>query len=118
MAEPKRCNDVDALVPYVAERVRTVLARMEARGFDPIVFETKRSLTRQLWLYAQGRTRPGRVVTWTVKCGKHLTGKAADIVSRSRLWSWPEFYKALAEEGAKVGLKTIPQEACHLEWRG
>ena len=117
MAEPKRVNDIDALVPYVASRVRTVLARMEARGFDPIVFETKRSQARQLWLYAQGRTRPGPKITWTLT-SKHITGKAVDIVSRSRLWSWPEFYKALAEEGARVGLKTIPQEACHLEWRG
>ena len=117
MAEPKRVNDIDALVPYVASRVRTVLARMEARGFDPIVFESRRSLARQLWLYAQGRTRPGPKITWTL-ASKHLSGKAVDIISRSKGWNWDEFYRALAEEGRKVDLHPIPQEGCHLEWRG
>ena len=117
MAEPKRCNDVDALVPYVASRVRTVLARMEARGFDPVVFETKRSLDRQLWLYAQGRTRKGPKITWTLT-SKHITGKAVDIISRSRGWYWAAFFDALRVEGEKVGLHTIPKEGCHLEWRG
>jgi hypothetical protein len=49
---------------------------------------------------------------------KHISGKAIDVISESRGWNWPEFYKALHEEGAKLDLYPIQNEDCHLEWRG
>lgn len=63
------------------ERVRRDLdawLAVHCPGRYVIVTEGKRSLARQLWLYAQGRTRPGKVVTWTMK-SKHLDGLAVDI---------------------------------------
>jgi len=41
--------------------------------------ETYRSQARQNWLYAQGRTRPGAVVTWT-RNSLHRLRIAADFV--------------------------------------
>lgn len=43
-----------------------------------IVVEGLRSFERQSALYAQGRTKPGKVVTWTMQ-SKHLTGDAVDL---------------------------------------
>lgn len=43
-----------------------------------IVTEGKRSMARQVWLYAAGRTRPGPKVTWTMQ-SMHFKGLAVDI---------------------------------------
>jgi len=43
-----------------------------------IVIEGLRSRERQAELYAQGRTKPGRIVTHTMQ-SKHLTGDAVDL---------------------------------------
>jgi len=134
MKEPKRDSDVKHMVPYVADRVELIFYRLRLRGFDPVLFEGRRSLIRQMWLYGSGRTvtalvrahislalakllvRPGaRQVTWTLD-SLHIKGKAADVISKSRLWNWPEFFVALKEETAVVGMKTIPQEGCHIQW--
>lgn len=119
MREPRRNKDIDSLVPYVAERVNKILAAMEGRGFDPVVFEARRSEVRQKWLYGIGRTHDlnRKPVTWTLK-SKHLVGKAADIISKSRFWNWPEFFCALREEANKQGMHVLRSEQCHIEWRG
>lgn len=43
------------------------------------IVEGKRSYSRQLSLYAQGRWKPGPIVTHTLSKSKHLTGRAVDI---------------------------------------
>jgi peptidoglycan L-alanyl-D-glutamate endopeptidase CwlK len=133
VSEPKRLSDVQLLVPYVAERVIMIIDAMEARGFDPYVYESLRTIDRQRWLYCQGRSQAecrkagvpakclgwahpdAKKVTWTLK-SKHLVAKAADVISKSRLWGWPEFYDALKQEAAKVGMTTIPKEGCHIQY--
>ena len=44
-----------------------------------MVTEGLRTLARQKDLYAQGRTKPSPVVTWTLK-SKHIDGLAVDLV--------------------------------------
>ncbi len=46
--------------------------------FDIIVIEGVRTKERQEALYAQGRTKPGKIVTWTLN-SKHIDGKAVDV---------------------------------------
>lgn len=43
-----------------------------------IVTEGLRTIERQRELYAQGRTQPGRIVTWTMQ-SKHIDGLAVDL---------------------------------------
>ena len=131
MIEPKRDNTLDNVAGYVANRVQRVIARMQVRGFDPMVFEGKRSSQRQRWLYGQGRSklqcmkagispaysRPGSIVTKTLD-SKHIPGKAVDIISKSTLWSNPAFFAALKQEAAKENLHVLNFEQCHIEWRG
>lgn len=117
--EPVRNSDINSLVDYVAARVARVITAMQQRGFDAILFEAKRTPERQKWLYGIGRTHSlqRKPVSWTLN-SKHLKGKAADIISKSRGWNWPEFYRALREEANKVGLTVLRIEQCHVEWRG
>lgn len=44
-----------------------------------LIIETFRHPERQAHLYAQGRTEPGRKVTWTLR-SRHSSGLAVDIV--------------------------------------
>jgi hypothetical protein len=117
MKEPPRCKDINELEPYVRDRVARLIKAMEARGFDPIVFESRRSIERQKWLYGIGRVhqKNRRPVTWTMQ-SKHIVGKAVDIISKSHLWDYPDFYRALKQEAKKVGLKVLKVEQCHVEW--
>lgn len=62
--------------------VRVVERAIAISRQDFSVGEGVRSIERQRELYAQGRSRPGRVVTDTMK-SRHLTGHAVD------LWPWP-----------------------------
>lgn len=50
----------------------------QALPFDVIVVEGVRTIQRQRDLYAQGRTKPGKVVTWTMN-SKHIEGLAVDL---------------------------------------
>lgn len=57
---------------------------------DPIVcVETLRTVERQLWLYAQGRTRPGPKVTWIKSPRWHGVGLAADLRFQQRAYKVP-----------------------------
>jgi hypothetical protein len=117
MQEPKRNNDINTLVLYIIPRVNAIMRAMQSRGFDPVIFEAKRTDERQKWLYGIGRThhKTQRPVTWTMQ-SKHLVGKAVDIISKTRLWDWEAFYDALEEEAKKHGMHTIPNERCHIQY--
>lgn len=52
---------------------------MKEAGIDYILTCTRRTQEEQQALYNQGRTTPGRIVTWTLH-SKHLTGEAFDFV--------------------------------------
>ena len=117
--EPKRTNAIDKLWGPLQPRVHRLFAAMGDQGFDPVAFETLRTMARQRWLYGYGRThhRNKRPVTWTMQ-SKHLVGKAIDVISKKHGWGNPKFYQALHREAKKVCLHRIAREACHLEWRG
>lgn len=66
-----RGNPID---PYVQDFIDA----MEYEDLPVKISEVKRSRARQLELYAQGRTKPGAVVTWTTR-SKHLSGEAFDF---------------------------------------
>lgn len=51
---------------------------MDDAEIDYILTCTRRTQEEQDALYAQGRTKPGKIVTWTRK-SKHLAGTAFDI---------------------------------------
>lgn len=62
-----------------ARLVKVVTRALELTSVDFIVIEGLRTIERQRELYAQGRTAPGKVVTWTMS-SKHLEGRAVDLL--------------------------------------
>lgn len=76
------------LVPAMREKADLFRQEMEKAKL-PFVFTcTRRTQAEQEELYARGRTKSGRKVTWTLK-SKHLDGLAFDIVIlRGRVAQW------------------------------
>lgn len=76
--------------------------------FDVLVVEGVRTVARQRELYAQGRTAPGKVVTWTMM-SQHIGGRAVDLApllaDGSVDWSDPKKFDAIntaMQDAAKV----------------
>lgn len=80
--------------------VRVVKRAIEITSVDFKVIEGVRSYARQKKLYAQGRTPPGRVVTWKMK-SKHLIqadgyGHAVDLLPAPYDWKEEEPFDRVA----------------------
>lgn len=57
------CRDLDELHPYLKEKALELISECSKQGINVLITETYRSVERQDYLYAQGRTRPGSIVT-------------------------------------------------------
>lgn len=75
----------------------------EALPFDVLVIEGLRSQARQAELWAQGRTIPGKKVTW-IQHSKHQDGEAVDLApllpNGAIDWNTPSKFDAI--NGAMV----------------
>lgn len=78
-------------------------ARLYPGEDQPFITEGYRSPERQAELYAQGRTKPGKIVTNTRE-SLHQYGYAADIAFRDSLYAKPEKFIAFARLAEDVGL--------------
>lgn len=73
------CRDVNELLPVAQRACKLLFQECYKAGIRNIfITETYRSQERQNYLYAQGRTRPGQIVTWTLD-SKHKSRLAWDI---------------------------------------
>lgn len=72
------CKDISVLTPLACEACMCFLSECKARGINIFITETFRSQARQDRLYAQGRTTPGKIVTWT-RTSRHTSRMAWDI---------------------------------------
>lgn len=75
-------REVSELRSGAKEACECFLSECKAAGLDAFLTETYRSQERQNELYAQGRTKPGKVVTWTTR-SKHTERCAWDISFKS-----------------------------------
>ncbi len=73
------CRDLAELLPAAQAACRLLFQECYKAGIKNIfITETYRSQARQNYLYAQGRTRPGQIVTWTLN-SNHKSRLAWDI---------------------------------------
>ncbi|MDB5468972.1 MAG: hypothetical protein JWR84_532 [Caulobacter sp.] len=79
-------RDLSLLAPKFREAVTAALADCAGKGLTAKVNEGFRSNARQAWLYAQGRTRPGKKVTNapTALTSWHGYGLAVDIIHQTK----------------------------------
>jgi len=74
----KTCRDVAELAPNAQLAIRAFFYECHKAGVNVFVTETYRSQNRQNYLYEQGRTRSGQIVTWT-RSSRHTSRLAWDI---------------------------------------
>lgn len=72
------CKDISALTENAQLACNMFLTECKKAGLKVRITETYRSQRRQNELYAQGRTSPGSIVTWT-KNSRHTSRRAWDI---------------------------------------
>ncbi|MFV9076886.1 M15 family metallopeptidase [Serratia fonticola] len=87
--------------------VKVVRRALEITPVDFIVIEGVRTQARQRELWTQGRTTPGKIVTWTMK-SKHLEGKAVDLLPVTgweNLSSFKAVSKAMFQAANELGVK-------------
>lgn len=104
---------LEDLHPKVEEMARQLLAAAENEGIDLLVTSTYRDHESQNELYAQGRTKPGRVVT-NARGGRswHNWRLAFDVVPMRNgkpVWGTSGddlvLWKRVGELGKEVGLE-------------
>lgn len=119
----QRDVDLDHLHPTVREAARWVIQRLNDEGHEFRLFEGFRTPQRQEYLYSQGRTRPGRIVTrarpWN---SYHQYGFAVDLVLFiNGRWSWETggasraAWSRMHELGGERGLVPLSWELPHLQ---
>ena len=118
-----RDRDPEHLHPGIRSRSARLLERLNAEGLPFRLFEGFRSPQRQRWLYAQGRTRPGIVVTkaraWR---SYHQYGAAADLVLfEDGHWSWESagdtqrWWRRMHALAREEGLQPLSWELPHVQ---
>lgn len=98
-------RDIAALLPVAQRACRLFLSECEKEGLPVLITETYRSQERQRELYAQGRTAPGRVVTWTLN-SRHTSRLAWDICKNKKgeEYSDTSFFKACGRVAKRLGI--------------
>lgn len=114
-------QDINALRPDVAKNAKLWLAECSANGLDVAISNTVRDNEYQAYLYAQGRTRPGKIVTNGKTTTFHGAGLAIDFYSKSRGWSDHSFFAQCGTIAKKYGFSwagdwTKFVEYCHIQW--
>lgn len=83
MSVTTTCRNLNELTTAAQTACRLLFQECYKAGIKNIfITETYRSPERQKYLYAQGRTRPGQIVTWTLK-SNHSSRLAWDIACSS-----------------------------------
>lgn len=98
-------RDVLLLSPEIQIKFNQLEKAAEHENLGFILVCGKRSQKEQDELFAQGRTKPGKKVTWT-RSSKHISGNAFDIVAivDGRV-SWDKKdYLRMGELGKQLGL--------------
>ena len=127
MVSPSSRNiDVSILHPVFRDKVLKLKGQLQVGNHPFELFESCRSPERQSWLYAQGRTRSGSIVTRARAFESyHQYGLAVDMVLKiNGNWSWDTsganaaHWKALHAIADDCGLEPLSFELPHLQMKG
>ena len=105
IADPRSEKNLATVQPQLQRLGRELLRRLAAEGLTFKVIQGRRTAQEQAALYAIGRTKPGRKVTWTLK-SRHITGRAIDIAlfqGKNVVWE-SKHYNRAGEIGEQLGL--------------
>lgn len=99
------CRDISKLTETAQIACRFFLEECKAQGLNVLITETYRSQERQNELYAQGRTKLGKIVTWT-RNSRHTSGRAWDICQnvKGQEYSNISFFRKCGEIAKNLGI--------------
>lgn len=93
----------DHLSPAMKPKCLAWEQEMKAAGINYLITCTLRTMEEQKALFAQGRTVPGHIVTWTLH-SKHLTGDAFDfVIMFNGKPDWMVAHRDLWDKAAEIG---------------
>jgi len=104
-ADPRSERNLATVQPQLAKLGRELLRRLAAEGLTFKVTSGSRTQAEQDALYAQGRTKPGAVVTWTRR-SRHIGGRAIDLTlfsGKNPVWE-SRHYETAGKVGKELGL--------------
>jgi peptidoglycan L-alanyl-D-glutamate endopeptidase CwlK len=115
-------RNIDDLHPHVAKLCRQFIAKCKDAGIDVSIISTYRDNARQNQIFAQGRSRPGKIVTYA-RGGQswHNYRLAFDfaIMKHGKIdWGDRKSYLAARKIGESLGLEGLSFELAHLQLRG
>jgi peptidoglycan L-alanyl-D-glutamate endopeptidase CwlK len=114
---------VEDLHPHVAKLCRQFISECKKQlGVEILITSTYRNMESQAALYAMGRTKPGRIVTYA-KPGQswHNFRLAFDwvpIINGKAIWNDARLLTKCRDIGIKLGLEGLDFEKVHLQARG
>ena len=97
------CRDIKELLPIAQTACNLFLSECKKQGVDVFITETYRSQDRQNYLFAQGRTEPGKIVTWT-KSSRHTSRLAWDIACNGNNLYDKSILTKAGQIAAKLGI--------------
>jgi peptidoglycan L-alanyl-D-glutamate endopeptidase CwlK len=120
MIDSRNINDLKPYVKYLCE---LLIEKCKAEGITLLVTSTLRDAEYQKALYAQGRTKPGSIVTSTSLIGAHGFGLAFDVVplvNGKADWSSNKWNR-IGAIGKQIGLEWAGDwesfiEKCHFQY--
>ena len=116
--------DLKFLHPVFRTALTELISDLQRQEIPLYVFEATRTPVRQAYLFAQGRTRPGPLVTYAEPWRSyHQFGLAADMVfGGPGKWTWNEpkkgMWKKFHELAKKRGLMPLDFETPHIQLSG
>lgn len=119
-------RDLSLLHPLLREPLGEVIRQLAIESIPFRPFEAYRTPARQAYLYAQGRTRPGSIVTKSQPWSSlHQYGLGVDMVLWvDEKWSWDDhgplqdWWDRLYELAHQFGLDPLSFEKPHLQVHG
>lgn len=102
-------RDVSLLHPNLQVKCRSLIDECKQAGVEIIITQTLRTEKEQNDLYAQGRTKPGMIVTnLKYPNSLHCWGMAFDVavmVNGKVNWERLELYRKVGQIGKRLGLE-------------
>ena len=105
MSKTDVCKDINELTPAAQIACKLFMQKCKEKGLNVLITETYRSQERQNYLYEQGRTRSGKVVTWTHN-SRHTSRRAWDICKniKGKEYNDSSFFKKCGEIAKELGI--------------
>lgn len=120
-------SNINDLHPYVKFLANKFLEECKKQNLNVVIYFTFRTIEQQNELYAQGRTKPGKIVTNAKGCQSYhnygLAFDAAPLVSGEIDWDNEALFSKMGKIGESVGLEwggrwKSFKDTPHLQWSG